>query len=298
MSVANIQVRPMHVFIGKDQSQVQTIKTVVGTSLGGKYFLFHDSAGAKHYAWFNTGASTDPAPAGNWTECEVAILVGDTAGQVATKLATALAAVTGFDAVASGTTVTLTHTATGYSQPARDVDTTFAFAVTVTGSLERNIGEIQGDIELGGFEQQKVEITTHAGGSTVQKEIVSGYAKPEVAFTLQETDKETIKKVLVDYGMHSMTPVGADKEEIFGYGPANVGGSNPKVLVRLHPTELDATDKSEDFNFWSCELQLESLTFSGESVSTLPLSFSVYPDQTKPKAIQFLMIGDAAKAGY
>lgn len=302
MSISNVKIQPMYVYLGADLEQVQTISCIPGTTLGGKYFLFHDSAGAKHYAWFNTGASVDPAPAGGWTENEVTILVGDSATQIATKLAAVLTAVTGFDATSAGAIVTLTATATGYAQPARDAigaaATGFAFKVTQIGSVERSAGCIQGDIELSGFEQDKVEITCHASGTTVKSELVSGYQKPTLGFTLQETDKDSIKKVMLDYGMYSLTPVGADAVEVFGYGPNNVGGSNPTIPVRLHPVALDASDKSEDWNVWKGELSLDTFTFSGESVSTIPVSLNIFPDESKPKSIQFFMIGDAAKAGY
>lgn len=295
----------MKVTIGKDTAQVEKITCVadVSSSLQNKYFLFTTSAGVKHYAWFNVGGSgADPAPAGGWTGHEVAIAADASATAVATALQAVLDAVTGFDATVSGYVVTLTHTAVGYAQPAYDAAgasaTGFSFKVTTLGQTAQEAGCIQGDIEFGGFEQTKVEVTCHDTGTTVRNEIISGYAKPTVSFTLQETDKESIKKILVMYGMNSFTPVGADKEEVFGYGPQNVGGQNPKVQINLHPVSLQASDRSEDWTIFSAELGLESFNFSGESVSTIPATFNIYPDETKPKSIQFFMIGDAAKAGY
>jgi hypothetical protein len=270
----------------------------VSGSLGAKYFLFMDAAGAKHYAWLDTGSSVDPAPAGGWTGHAVVISSNATASAVATALAAVLTAVTGFDATASGYVVTLTHTAAGYAQPAYDANSGFGFKVLTLGSSEVDAGCIQGDIEIGGFEQTKVEITCHESGTTVRNELISGYSKPTVSFTLQESDKASLKRLFVMLGMNTFTPVGADKEEIFGYGPQRVGGQNPKVKLSLHPVALDASDKSEDWTFWSAEIGLDTFTFSGESVSTVPATFNIYPDEAKPKAIQFFMIGDAAKAGY
>ncbi len=123
MSIQNISVRPHLVYLGSDIAQVQSITCVadVTSSLQNKYFLFHDSAGAKHYAWFNVATlGVDPAPAGGWTGHAVAISANDSASAVATALAAVLTAVTGFDATVSGYTVTLTHTAIGYAQPAID----------------------------------------------------------------------------------------------------------------------------------------------------------------------------------
>lgn len=303
MSVQNIEAKPMQVFIGKDTAQIQTIKCVadVSSSLQNKYFLFHDSAGVKRYAWYSTGAGVDPAPAGGWIGSAIVIVANDSATAVATATAAILTAVSGFDAASSGAVVTLTATAVGYAQPAIDsvaAPTTFAFKVTTLGQTKLSAGCLQGDIELSGFAQQKIEIKCHHTGSTVIDERISGYDKPVLSFTLQETDKASLQKILVYYGMPVFTPVGADKEAVFGYGPANVGGANPRVLITMHEVADEASDKTNDWNFWTAELALDTFNFSGENVSVFPATFNIYPDETKPKGIQFFMVGDAAKAGY
>lgn len=304
MSLANVDLRPQKVYFGSDLAQVQSIKCVadVSSSLQNKYFLFHDAAGAKRYAWFNVATlGTDPAPLGGWTGHAVAISSNDSASAVATALAAVLTAVTGFDATASGSTVTLTHTAIGYAQPAIDsvaAPTTFAFKVTTLGQTVVEATCLKGDITLEGLAQQKIEITCHVTGTTVQDEKITGYDKPVLNMTFQETDKASLQKLMVMYGMPVFTPVGVDKEAIFGYGPANVGSSNPKIKVRLHDANEDDSNKSSDYNFWACELGLESFNFSGENLSEIPATFTIYPDNTKPKGIQFWMQGDAEKAGY
>ena len=301
MSIQNIAVRPHYVYIGKDTAQIQTITCVadVSSSLQNKYFLFHDAAGAKRYAWFNVATlGVDPAPAGGWTGHAVAISSNDSASAVATALAAVLTAVTGFDAAAVGTVVTLTHTAIGYAQPARDNNTGFAFEVTTLGQSKTSAGCIKGDIEISGFSQQVLAITCHASGTTEKDSRITGYDKPEMSFILQETDKESLQKIMVMYGMPVFTPVGVDKEAVFGYGPANVGGANPKVQIELHPVDKDASDKTNDWTIWRAELGLDTFNFSGENLSEIPVTFSIYPDETKPAGIQFLMVGDATKAGY
>lgn len=301
MSVANVKVKPQKVYFGKDTYQVQEIICVadVASSLQNKYFVFHDEAGAKRYAWFNVGgAGVDPAPAGSWTGHAVAITANSSATAVATALAGVLTAVTGFDATASGFSVSLVATVYGYAQPARDINTGFSFEVTTWGDEASEVGCIEGDIEISGFTQQKLEITCHQSGSTVLDERITGYDKLEIGLVLQETSKAKLKEAFVRLGMGSFTPVGADKEEVFGYGPANVGGANPKFYVRFHAVDADVSNKAEDYNFWKCEMQIDTLNFSGENVSTIPATLTVYPDDTKPAGIQFFMIGDAVKAGY
>lgn len=301
--IQNVALRPQYVYFGSDIAQVQTIKCVadVAGSLGAKYFLFHAAGGAKHYLWLDTGSSVDPAPAGGWTGHAVVITSGATASAVATAMTAVLTAVTGFDATASGATVTLTNSAVGYAQPAIDsvaAPTGFAFKVTTLGQEEKEIECLKGDIELSGFAQQKLEITCHAEGTTVQDERITGYDKPVLTLTFQETDKASIQELLVMYGMPVFTPVGTDKASVFGYGPANIGGANPKVKIRMHEVGTDLADKSFEYNFWTAELGLDTFNFSGENASEIPATFTIFPDKTKPKGIQFFMIGDAANAGY
>jgi hypothetical protein len=301
MSISNVKVNPQYVYFGANTAQVEEIICVadVSSSLNNKYFTFVTSAGVKHYAWFNVAAAgTDPALAGGWTAHVVAISANATATAVASALQAVLTVVTGFDASVSGFTVTLTHTASGYAQPARDINTGFAFEVLTLGMVEEEVGCLDGDIEISGFTQQKLEITCHHSGSTVLDERITGYDKLEVALTIKETNKAKLKDIFTKQGMGSFTPTGADKEEVFGYGPTRVGSANPKFKVRFHEVGVDASNKSNDWNFWSCELGIDTLNFSGENVSVIPATLTVYPDSTKPVGIQFFMIGDSAKAGY
>jgi len=68
------------------------ITTTAGTSLSAKYFTLHTDT----YIWFNTGASSDPAPGGFTTGIEVAISASSTAAAVAEALYRAMLATDGF----------------------------------------------------------------------------------------------------------------------------------------------------------------------------------------------------------
>jgi hypothetical protein len=301
--VANISIKQMYVYIGKDTAQEVAIKCVadVSSSLSAKYFLFHTPAGLKHYAWIDTGTSVDPAPAGGWVGHQVTIAPNASATAVASALQAVLDVITGFDATVSGDVVTLVSSTTGYCQPARDADllankTGFSFQTTVLGQAKESAGCIQGDIEVTGFEVTKVEVKCHATGATIQQEIPVGVSKPEIAFTLQDTSKEKIEKIFNMMGYGSLTGVGADKQKVFGYGTSIVGADIPKLQVSFHPVALDASNKSEDWNFWKTSIGVDSFTFAAEDVATIPVKFAVYPDDTKHKSINLIMIGDEANA--
>jgi hypothetical protein len=298
-----IQIQRKYVYIGSDVAQVSTIKCVADTagSLGAKYLLFHTPAGLKHYAWFNTGASVDPAPAGGWVGHAVVITSGDTASEVATALSAVLTAVTGFDSTAVGDTVTLTSTVIGWCMPPRDADltaskTNFSFAVTVLGQAEESAGCVQGDIEISNFEVSKLEVKCHATGSTIQQEIPIGLGKPEVSFTLQDTDKSKIERIFNMMGFSSSLAVGADKGNGFGFGTGIIGASTPLIKVKFHAVEADASDKSGDWHMWKTNITVDSFTFASEDVATIPVTFSCYPDATKKKEYDVIFIGNEADA--
>lgn len=304
MSTENVKIQPMYVYLGKDTYQVQKITCVpstVAASLDGKYFLFQDAAGAKHYAWFDIGAAVDPAPAGGWTGHPVVVTEPASAAAVATALAAVLTAVSGFDATASGNVVTLTHTAYGFANPARNPDDVnkagFAFQLETVGQVEVDAGCIDGDIEISGLQAETEDIKCHHTGTTSQGKLVKGYPPMEVTLTFNETAKENLKQAFIAAGHYPFLPVGAGAIDAFGYGPTLVGQQVPTIFMRLHPVSKDAADKTEDWNFWKAQALLDTFTFSGENISTIPLTFTIIPDKTKNKEIQFFLIGDGSQAG-
>lgn len=297
-----IKGQPRRIFVGESKMQVEKITCVadVSSSLQNKAFFFHDKAGAKHYAWFNVGgAGADPAFPG-WTAHPVAISASATAAQVATALAAVLTAITGFDATADGDTVTLSHTVAGDAQPARDAldsddQTGFSFEVLTRGETEEEVGSTQDDIDVSGLQAQTLEVKEHQSGSTPIARIVTGYDSPQFEITMQETDKAAIKRALAWAGQESLTPEASGGTELLGIGQPALGKSNPRRRVRLHPVAKGVSDYSEDLTFWACEINLQSLLFASEAVSTQTLQFTAYPDTSKLARIQFGVYGDFSK---
>lgn len=300
INLENIKIDPQDVYIGEDKNQIQTIKCLgdVSSSLQNKYFTFHDESGNKHAAWFNVATLGVAPTISGHTLHAVAIGTNDSSFAVAAALQGILNAVSGFTASVSGALVTLAVTADGYAIPAADSyvsgnKTNFTFKVSQVGQLETIVGCLDGNIELSGFENEIEEIKCHQTGGTVQAEVIKGYGKPELSLTLKETNKATIQEVFKYAGMNSILVPGAGNEEVFGYGPANLGGANPLFKIRMHPRRLPSTDFSEDMHIWKASLNLDTFTWSGEEFSSIPMNWSIYPDESKPKQIQFFMIGDA-----
>lgn len=297
-TVANMKVEPMVVYFGSDRVQVQTITCVadVADSLDGKYFFFTDSAGAGHYCWFNTsgGAATDPSLAG-YTAHVVALTTGASANAVASATQAVMDAVSGFDATVSSAVVTLTHTATGYAQAARDGNAGLSFSVTTYGETAADVGCIDGDIELA-IDTQRIDLTCHAEGTNILGKIPTGRTI-SVTMNLKETTVAQLKKMLVKMG-GSYTPVGASGTEIVGIGTGAdfVPESSKYSPLRLHPKVLAAGDRSRDIYAPKAFPLMEGLTFSGESVFTIPITFECYVDQTLNSKANILIFGDNSQA--
>ncbi len=60
----------------------------------------------------------------------------------------------------------------------------------------------------------------------------------------------------------------------------------------LHPVRLDADDHSEDRMFWKAYAKADAMSHSGEEVLTMPVTFEIYPDESKPDAIALMCHGD------
>jgi hypothetical protein len=294
----NIKMEPCDVYMGTTQVQIQQIicnGDTAAAPLNNKYFFFYDSAGAKRYAWFNVAAGgTDPAVAG-YTAHAVAISALASASDVATALAAVLTAVTGFDATSSGYYVTLTATATGYATLAHDAQasagkTLFAFSLTQVGDTYESMGYIDGDISVSGISRTPVDITTHQTGTSIVGQIVNGAGKPELSFALKEVTTAAYEKIL-RYTSGSYLPVGGSNK-LIGGGSLGQFQSPLKAKVVLHPVRLSTTDKTNDYCFWSCNIDLESLNFSGEKMQMLPVKIKAFVDPTKPAAISVWSYGD------
>lgn len=126
--------------------EVSTIDTTGGTPAGlsGDYFLLYSDENC-YYVWFDTdNSSVDPAVAG-FTALEVDIVTGDTAGQIASKLQTAINANADFTAGVGGTLVTVTNVTPAAVSDIADFNTSLSFATTVQGAYNDPILRAKGD---------------------------------------------------------------------------------------------------------------------------------------------------------
>jgi len=296
LSIGDIQVKPYEAFFGEDKKQVQkvTCKADVSSDLDGSYFwIYKPSPLVKYYVWLSEGGNgTDPAIDGA-TGFEVDYDENDSGTVIASKIAAVINADANFAAVSDGNVVTITNDAFGYVIPPRDgaVPTGFAFEVTVQGSLEKSLGALDGEIEWT-VGKSSVDITAHQRGSEVLGSIMTG-TECELTLNLKETTKEKLMDAFKGMG-GSYIGEGEDATELVGFGQYKNFTNTTRYAARLvlHPSNKLASDKSEDVCFWLAFPMIESLTFSGEEILTIPVTMKVYPDLNKPEQIQHFAIGD------
>ncbi len=301
-SVANVKIRPHLVKWGVDTAQIETIACVGAAALQNKYFYIYKALNAvKYYVWFNVNsAGVDPTPGGA-TAVPVAVATGASPSDVATALVTALNAISGTPfgtTTASNNVVSLTHAAIGYASQAHDSKTStatgFAFVVTTQGISAADVGLVEGDIEFKPTEELQ-DIKAHEAGANVLGQLRTGY-KAEVTLHFQETSPAQLRKILEQSGI-SMLPEGSGTTEVVGFGTGKQFGNTfaQATQLVLHPVYNALTDHSEDWTFWLAYPKLSSLKYSGEKVHTIPLTFSLFLDQSRKKGFEFGCYGDGTQ---
>jgi len=303
-NTSTFQLGIRNILIGEDTKQktcISTKKDVAG-SLGGKFFVLHqpNAAQTKHVFWFNTGTSVAPVVP-NATLHEVDIVSGDSAIAVATALQTVLAALTWIEsAVRTNEHIEVTFADEGYAYEGRDAiaelsKTKFQIVVTKFGSLQADAGGTNGDITVT-IEESLQDVTTPQTGDYVLTQLRRGVTAT-LAFELKSTADADIRRALNYYGGTYVTD-DADSAVLTGYGSKNLFKTVDDVATKIifrEPALAADGDSSKDLTFHKCKLALGELTLSAESELVLPLTATVYLDQSKFNGLNFLSFGDSAK---
>lgn len=308
MGVENIKVEAMNVVYGTNLEQKEkiTIRSgILKASLAAKYFHLYavnlSGVISKHVFWFQV-SGTDLAPSlTDATLHEVDIQAGsiDTIPEIAAELALEISAVAGiYSATSSNNVIEVEHDVVGFAPSAHDAKnslkkTNFGFEILEQGDTEDELGCIEGDIEVA-FEESFIDVTCHAEGATPVAQLKNGVSSVEVTLNLQETTKEKLKKMFVKSG-GSFIPDGGT--EVFGMGTFKNFENMFKYAtkLRLHPVRLLDGDRGEDYTFHKAIPNLTGLTFSGENVFSLPITFKVYPAEGIDSRVNYFSIGDGSQ---
>lgn len=247
--------------------------------------------------WFDLDdGSVAPTPPAGETLIEVDVATGDTAAQVATKLADALEANANFrskvDAnVAAGDTVVVEANFKGpVETAASDVDSAVVITLQREG-LGGDLGRTSGGVEVT-LEATTADILSDQTGQLVLDRVFTG-STVEASMSFLEVTPERFKTIVGSVTGDVFTPAGGT--ELSGYGESrlyqsffDLGGE----LV-LHPTRFPASDRSRDITFWKSAPQPASINFSGEEPQTLEVTFAALADRDVVEAINQMAFGDS-----
>jgi hypothetical protein len=292
--VSNIVIEPVDLAWGNQH--LVCFDTVAGTGLGGDHFLVSSNT-VGYYVWYNTGASSDPAPSGKTELAEVAILVGDTAIQIATKTAAAINALVGADfhavAVSGEGKIKIELKALGVVESAWTAGTTgFTATILKTGS-KLDIGYIDGNVELT-LGQQLFDIISHQAGTEVLGKLVTGTELGPLTITMKETVAAKLKELMEVAGV-AYTPSGGTEVTAIGALAGSKQFSNVFPYCRslvMHPTKNAAANLDNDFMFWVAYPNLSNLVISGEEDRKLEVEFSFFLDEQKVNEASKMVYGD------
>lgn len=291
-----------NILLGKDTKQNVCISTVAGTSLSAKYWVFHAAnTNAKYYVWYNTGASSDPAiPSA--TGVEVAVLVGDSAAQIATKTAAELVGLTTVvdSAAVDGNHISLILKTAGPAYVARDAiadagKTGFTFQLKQAGWAQVDLGPTAGDIVLS-VEESLQDVTSPQTGDFLLAQIRRGFTG-SAEFELKDVSAAQLQRLMAFVGQSFVTD-DADSKVISGYGAGKLFTSKEDAATQIifRPSNKVATaDSSEDWTMPKAVLSLGELTFSAENEAVFPVTATPYLAEDMNSMANWLIYGDASK---
>jgi hypothetical protein len=160
-----------------------------------------------------------------------------------------------------------------------------------------DLGGTEGGIEIS-FETSTVEVKSDQTGEQILDLIQNG-TNITVSTTLLEGDLEKIQAMIADVSGDAFTPEGAEATKVVGYGESkNFQNLSQfaKELV-LKPMRLASDDYSENFHFWKAIPQLESLSLSGTSFKSMPITFTIIRDASKNAKVNLFAFGDGTQEG-
>lgn len=294
-----IKIEPVYVTWENQHLTTVACEADVADSLNEKAVLF-SSTTTNYYAWFNTGAGTDPAIAGR-TAIPVTITTNASASAVATALSSAVNSNANFHAVVSACDPTLVYIQAmiagevlAVSADASGGDASGMVVTNVRTGSKLEVGFIDGDIEVG-LTEDILDVTAHQTGTQIIQALRTGRNIGNLALAMKESDAAKLKTIIEASGVEFTPPgVGATAVSAWGSEDTKSTGNistDARKLV-LHPISKVSTDYSEDHCFWRAYPLLQGLTISGENPRIINVEFKIIPDQILVKEARQYVFGD------
>lgn len=260
-------------------------------TLKGKYFIAYNAAGTKFAPWFDDGVVADPVIAGSPTLVPIDISTATTPALIATATKTAIDA-SGLNftgTISDSTTVKFIYddTSTVKSVEQGTAGALIELArVQIGGSID--LGLLDGDVTFDPSVEVQ-DITAHQTGLTLLGQTVQSVGGA-ISLTLKEYSPSKYRQIFEAVGGAVATT------SVTGFGTSIVSTNLLLKAKRLtlHPVYKSSADTTEDYTFWKAIPDLGAITFSGENPNTLPLEFSIFPDDSKASEVNIWAFGDVS----
>ncbi len=154
-----------------------------------------------------------------------------------------------------------------------------------------DLGGTTGGVEVT-FTEDLVDVTSDQTGSQIMDAIRSGNAV-EISMTLSELTVSRWSQMFEDGGGGAHTP--ASGTEVVGYGSSKrfTAISTEAAVLTLKPT--GSSDDLRNLRFHSAYPIPESVSYSGEDLSTMSVTFRCIPDTSLQSAIDLFVFGDGTQ---
>ncbi len=293
-SANNVVISPVNVLWRIEASEQIDYTGLVAADLGNSYWIIRSAKDAVLYhLWHNLDAGgVDPAPGGS-TAIEVAVTTGDSMSVVATAVAVAVDAVSGFDSSASDALVGVNRDVPGLVTDTADFDSGVAITICRRGK-DFDLGLLQGDVELSAAFASFI-VTAQQTGVTPRAALYQGIETLEVSTTMLETQNSKLSEIYGLYGTDGFTPGGGT--EVFGVGTSKQGNNLLTDAARLVLKDVNAVDDLNNRTLMLCIPQPDSLVFSGENPRTLSVTWQGFVDDQMDSQISALNFGDETQTG-
>lgn len=296
----DIKLEAVTVKWGREECRKITLVDDVAGSLTDEYFdlnvLDENQVESQYYVLFSgTTSAVDPAPAGK-TKIDVVYVDGDSKEDIAALLLTAIITELPNEISVSNEGLgVLIYENVDLGKITIEVGSTapsFTFEV-----LNIGIGGDLGSTAEGGaslsIETQSVELKSDQTGQVVLGEIYTG-STASIDMSLIEMTKERWETVIGGVTGDIFTPSAGNSTRLVGQGISrlynNLFDLGGKLI--LHPIRLAASDKTEDTIFWKSAPKPASISFSGQDIQGMEVSFVAYNDSSRPSAVSLWAQGD------
>lgn len=290
-----IKINPVNVYWQIEAMEKLDFNGAVAASIQSKYIqLYLKTVG--HYFWVNYNSlGSDPSQTG--TGHAVVVSIGDADTVIAESFKVAIAAVTGFTAVRSGTVVTVCRTlSTGVGEattPTENFGDGYLVLTQVRRGKDFNLGLLKGDVDPK-FSPTNLTINAHQFGKTPLLTLNQGFDKIEVATKLLETDNTKLKELHKIYGG---TVTGGSSTDVFGAGTSVLGSNILVDAARLIFKPVNASDNLGNMQIALAIPVPGSLIFSGENPEELEVTWMGFADLLMNSKINVISFGDIYQTG-